>query len=117
MASVQYDVLKWLNFVLIVAVCFNFSAANLQRNETFHFNFEQIKNDLFLNSDFDNQSKVSVFNSRSPRANDAECLKQLNDIQNGLTKFEPWAMKSKLYLIDRKVLKMCEVFIFSIIQF
>lgn len=86
---------KCFNLVLIVS-CVNFGATKSQQIGNSFFDFERVKNDLFLNSDFSNSNKVSVFNSQGSRQDDAECTKQLNEIRNALSNFEPWAMKRKL---------------------
>lgn len=91
---------KWLCLVLTAVSCINLSESKHDSNSTnlSLFDFERVKNDLFFNSDFRNTNKVSVFNSPNSRQNDAECLNQLNEIKNGLTNSDPWAMKRKLNL-------------------
>lgn len=101
MVQKQSNFAKWLRLVLIISYV---HSSQTEPSSTSYplFDFEQTKIDLFLNSDFMNPSKVSVFNSQNSRQDDSECLKQLNEIKNAL-KSEFWAMKRKY-----KVFFCCE---------
>lgn len=56
-------------------------------------NFDEIKLNLFLNSDFDDSSnKTEQFNSQKDAL---QCVTELNAIKNGLINFDKWAIKRK----------------------
>lgn len=56
-------------------------------------NFDEIKLNLFLNSDFDDSSnKTEQFNSQKDAL---QCVTELNATKNGLINFDRWAIERK----------------------
>lgn len=93
----------WFNLMLFV-IFISFNDAKLKTNEVnFNlFNFEQIKNELFVKSNFEIPNKIGDVNDHGY----IQCSQDLADIRNGVISSEQWALKSnyiwKNYLFLRK---------------
>ncbi|XP_031639007.1 nose resistant to fluoxetine protein 6-like [Contarinia nasturtii] len=79
--------------LLVLVICINYSEANVQISETGlnFFDFEEIKNDFFQQSDFNISNTYRSIDLEAVAKN-AKCLKQMIEIQRGLRK-EMWARK------------------------
>lgn len=86
MAKIQTN---WFYLVFFV-ICVKSNYAMLETNETdnIFFDFEQMKRDIFLKSDFNNLSLPDELRENL-------CFKELNDTRNGLMEYEQWAIKRK----------------------
>lgn len=97
MVKLRTESSKWWLIILFLAFCMKCCEAEFESQRFNDFvRFERMKNDLFTRS---NKKQANSMD-------DWKCLQELNNIGNGLKKFEPWAEKSQLNqsLIDRFVL-------------
>lgn len=80
-----------LFYLLFFVICIKIKHAMAETNKTDNnfFDFEQMKRDIFLKSDFNNLDAYGF------RIGYLKCFKELNDIRNGLMKYDKWAMKRK----------------------
>lgn len=100
MAEIRTRFQKWKNLITFVLVICIFGSANANRqtdeiNLNF-FDFEHIKNEFFTQTDF-NKSNFDRGIDTENAIKHLQCLRHLAEIQLGLLKFEPWAMKSNLF--------------------
>lgn len=98
------DFLKCSAPLLLILVFFtNGSATNVETSEINlnFFDFDGIKNDFFLQSDFNVSNTDRTIDLDNVRRN-LKCLKQLAEVQRGLRQFEIWSMKSKFLSVLEK---------------
>ncbi|XP_055304016.1 uncharacterized protein LOC129569308 [Sitodiplosis mosellana] len=90
MAKVQIE----FSFLILFIISIKFNHAKLQTNESnLNFiEFEQMKSDLFLKSDFDILNLPDGY-SLNELTQLLKCFKELAAIQKGLKNHEEWAMK------------------------
>lgn len=82
-------------FIIFFAIYIQYSYANSDSIKTnlYSLNFDEIKLNLFLNSDLNSSFyKPEQFNSQKDAL---QCVKVLNAIKNGLIHFDKWAIKRK----------------------
>ncbi|XP_031627930.1 nose resistant to fluoxetine protein 6-like [Contarinia nasturtii] len=95
MAETRARFLKWEKcMVLVLVICIKCDNASSQTNEinVDYFDFEHIKNEFFTQSDFNESNFERGFDAEKAIKH-LKCLKQLAEIQGGLLKNDPWAMK------------------------
>lgn len=82
-------------FVVSLLICINFQHVKLESNRTGlnSIDFNQIKHDLFLKSEFRMLNPNDFLNSKT-----LPCLKEISDIKKGLESYEQWAIKCKAHL-------------------
>lgn len=96
--------IQWLYLVLFL-FCIKCNHAVSQTNETdlSFFDFEQMKNDIFLNSDLNIPKLAEEYDFKNINQY-LKCSKEFIAIRKGLKHYELWAMKSKIYT-DQFLLK------------
>lgn len=60
-------------------------------------NFEDIKNDFFLKSEFHVQNNRSAFISQYSEQNEVECMMEMNALKTGFKNNELWAKKGNQF--------------------
>lgn len=81
---------KWLCLVFV------FINIALSHYDPSSFNFDQMKNDLFLSIKSNISNRASSFKYQKSEENEVLCWIEMNALKNGLENKELWAMKSKL---------------------
>lgn len=96
MAGIRMDFSKLIPKLCVVSllICMNFQHVKLEsnRNGWNSLDFNQIKNDLFLKSEFRMLNPNDFVNSKT-----LPCLKEISDIKKGLENYEQWAIKCKVH--------------------
>lgn len=97
--------------VVSLLICMNFQHVKLEsnRNGWNSLDFNQIKNDLFLKSEFRMLNPNDFLNSKT-----LPCLKEISDIKKGLENYEQWAIKCKVHSFIQSEILSTNWFLFFI---
>ncbi|XP_055304069.1 nose resistant to fluoxetine protein 6-like isoform X1 [Sitodiplosis mosellana] len=75
-------------YIIFIVISIKLCQANLDL-----FDFEHVKNDLFSGNYFNITNKASAFDDQQSIESPEKCAIEINQIKNGLTENEIWAMK------------------------